>query len=127
MKPVTCDADNDGKQDVFVSDFINDRMSLFLGLGDGTLASPSVAFDGHEAEAPTCVDVNGDGNRDLLFPSQGSGFGVALADGLGGFAAPTFPGGGAFDLAVADFNGDNKLDVAFASISANNFTIALGN
>ncbi len=75
------------------------------------------------AGAAAAADFNGDGFQDLIFPSgcgpgdscTPSGFTLLLSNGAGGYQAPlsfTAPVNGANFLAVADFNGDGKPDVA---------------
>lgn len=59
-------------------------------------------------------DLDGDGNSDLIVGRSGS-IEVLLADGVGGFGAPTsFSQGGLDmeDIAVGDIDGDGALDVA---------------
>jgi len=52
---------------------------------------------------------------------------VLLGDGTGRFAAgPSFAAGpGAYNLAVADINGDGKLDLAMSSFEGDAVTILL--
>ena len=57
---------------------------------------------------------------------------VLLGNGAGGFGAPTvFRNGpgifGTDSIAVADFNKDNKLDVAIANSGTQNISVLLGN
>jgi hypothetical protein len=65
-------------------------------------------------------DFNNDGIPDIITGNNGgtSGFGVSVNLGIGDgrFRNPlnSAPGVGTFDMAVGDFNGDGKLDVALA-------------
>src|SRR5208283_737119 len=77
-------------------------------------------------------DFNGDGKLDLAIANRGSNtVTVLLGNGTGGFkAAPgsPFPAGTQpYSVAVGDFNGDGKLDLAIANAGGNNVTILLGN
>ncbi|MFE1555435.1 FG-GAP repeat domain-containing protein [Streptomyces sp. NPDC058734] len=91
---------------------------------------PTVSFSGAAAvplptgsgkgTAPALDDLNGDGKADLVTPVKGSNTLVAaLGDGKGGFG-PGVPFGlasGAFPTAVAlaDLNGDGRLDAVVAA------------
>ncbi|MBI5719213.1 MAG: VCBS repeat-containing protein [Burkholderiales bacterium] len=132
---------------------VNADVSFTAYLGDGrggftaratlpvatiTLGSGE-SFTVREIESFALADVNGDGKADLLFfgkdfvarnsPGEfySPGLLVALGDGGGGFAAPTFvpapnfaPPGDfdygliASNLLVADVNGDGKGDLVYA-------------
>lgn len=79
-----------------------------------------------------CGDLNGDGNPDLivLTPfSSGKSAAVLLGNGDGTFRVTTLNlGTWPFRIAVADFNGDGKQDVAFTdTFNVNTLDIALGN
>ena len=104
-------------------------LSILIGNGDGTMRSAQYMNENPDgtneitARAAAAADFNGDGFQDLIFPSgcgpgdscTPSGFTLLLSNGAGGHQAPlsfTAPVNGATFLAVADFNGDGKPDVA---------------
>jgi hypothetical protein len=79
-------------------------------------------------------DFNGDGKLDLVVPNTISGtVSILLGNGDGTFkAGPSYTVGQGsfyqfFDVAVADFNGDGKLDFVVANFNGNNVTVFLGN
>ncbi len=134
------DINGDGRADMLVADEcvdLNDcnktggLVAVLLGNGDGTF-QPAVPYRSG-GEAPTglaVADINGDGKQDVLvaneicFPrgpdcAAGEGsVGVLLGNGDGAFqSVVTYGSGGdeASSVAVADVNGDQKLDVVVAN------------
>ena len=119
---VAADFNGDGIPDLAITDYAaNDtagNLTVLLGNGNGTFtaAGPSPEIGG-ASFGLTAADFNGDGIADLAFivPHDGSGLiQVMLGDGDGTFGAPIAistdidPG----SIAVGDFNGDGKLDMA---------------
>ena len=108
-------------------------ISLLLGNGDGTFQEPPIITMPPDAAAAIGIgDFNRDGKLDLVtvgqFGSAGQA-GILLGNGDG-----TFTPGESYDIgadpqsvAVADLNGDGKLDLAIADIFAGSIDILLGN
>jgi len=129
-RSVACsDVNGTGRADVVVAN--SGAIGVLLNNGDGTLQpvvtyqSPGVV-DGWSALAVR--DVNGDGKPDLLVAAtlgctgcnNDSVAGVLLGNGDGTFQPPvTYSSGGQYarSVAVADVNGDGKLDLIVASCS----------
>ena len=107
------------------------NLQLYLGNGDGTFGSaltPPVAdnvnppFGGTVTGQIALADMNGDGRPDLItLGTTNNGnyaeLAIALGNGDGTFQTPTvvdFGDGSSlgYGIAVADFNGDGKPDVA---------------
>ena len=120
------DLNRDGKRDLVVNDMDDTPdygggpevavIAVSLGNGDGTFTQTH-KYDLSElgSGALSLRDMDGDGIRDAVVVLN-SGFDVLQGDGAGGFEAPvafahTHWTGDA-NLAVADYNGDGKLDVA---------------
>jgi hypothetical protein len=135
---VIADLNGDGKADYVVTSNQNGGANIFFGNGDGTLQAPVYLPNG--AVSVAVADVNGDGKPDLLMggsltSSVGSeGLMVYLNNGGGSFGAPTLfaiPGlnggfSGSGSVAVADINGDGKLDAVLSNLSNNTVAVMLG-
>jgi hypothetical protein len=126
------DVNRDGRLDLIVSasggpDF--DAVGILLGNGDGTFQPVTYYLDGGCSSA-VAADVNGDAVPDLVAANTGSaacgpdaqGFaGILLGNGSGAFQpesnylAINFTDNGVGGVAVADLNGDGKLDVMVTS------------
>jgi hypothetical protein len=127
------DLDGDGKLDVVVTNFGAGgapSVSVALGSGDGTFKQPSLsspAAAGGVVRGVALGDLSGDGKPDVVVGVD-SGIAVLLNDGRGGLKpAQTYAvGKGTFDMAVADFDGDGKLDVAALAIGDGSLGILLG-
>lgn len=134
------DFNSDGKMDMAIVDSANNAVTIYLNNGDGTFKESANYSTGASGASVAVGDVNGDGKPDIvvgLNSACGSkvGFGVLLGNGDGTFQpvvvyANSTSGGCAPTLALADVNGDGKLDViANSSNSGTNasFWVNLGN
>jgi FG-GAP-like repeat/Cep192 domain 4/Abnormal spindle-like microcephaly-assoc'd, ASPM-SPD-2-Hydin/FG-GAP repeat len=106
-------------------------IQIMLGNGDGTFQF-GATYESSQPAAPTTADVNGDGKLDLLFisttfPSALTQLTVMLGNGDGTFQPPLSYGSfdEAQDIAVGDFNGDHKPDVAIANFRGEAVTVLL--
>ncbi len=127
------DFNGDGKPDVVSSNYSNSSLTLLLGDGTGafTAASGNPFPAGTGPQSVAVGDFNGDGKPDLVIADYGGNtVTVLLGNGAGGFApAPDSPftdSAWPVSVAVGDFNGDGKLDLAIADFSGNTVTVLLG-
>jgi hypothetical protein len=129
------DVNGDGKPDVLVLTYVKsvnvNSVGVLLGNGDGTF-QPAVTYNsgGLFPSSVAVADLNGDGNPDLVVENgQCCGTGVAtvgvlLGDGNGIFQpVVTYKSGrgtNGTSIAVADVNGDGKLDIVASTSSVDN-------
>ena len=132
------DVNKDGKPDVLV---VGETAGLivYLNGGSGTLLAPTTFAVPTFNHSLVLGDVNNDGNLDAVVGGSGATFDASsnpssptdnihllLGDGKGGFAAPVgvvAPAVGRYGLALADFDGDGKLDIAATNLNHGVFII----
>jgi hypothetical protein len=133
------DVNGDTKLDIVTTNsasefYDNGTVNVMLGTGDGTFAAPVDSFAGAHPTSLALGDLNGDGKLDVVVANQGAGdmvvwsVGVLLGNGDGTFAvsadASTDRAGW---VALADLNGDGKLDLVMAFDSGPELRVMLGN
>jgi hypothetical protein len=135
----TGDFNADGNLDLAIIDQIYFLGFVTLGYGDGAFNSAGVLDTTTAFVNGVAVgDFNGDGKLDAIVTSAGSGTGtegaalnVSLGNGDGTFTqakdSPIALGQNPYAIAVADFNGDGKLDVAVTDQASTVVYILLGN
>jgi RHS repeat-associated protein len=128
------DFNGDGKLDLAVANSGRNTVTILLGNGDGTFtpASGSPVAVGNVPYSIAVGDFNGDGKLDLAVANSGSNtVTILLGNGDGTFTpaigSPVAVGSKPYSVAVGDFNGDGRLDLAVANGLDNTVTILLGN
>lgn len=123
------DVNGDGKLDALVANYLTTNLSVLLGNGSGgfTLQTAMPSLGVSNPTSLVVADVNGDGKIDALATdSNGGALSVLLGNGSGGFtyqaSSPATGGNIPYDVAVADVNGDGKVD----ALVINNFDGTLG-
>ena len=133
------DFNGDGKLDLAVTNYgpngTGNTASILLGDGTGNFTLASSPFVGQGPVLLAVADFNGDGKLDLAVPNCGLGCGgsggavsILLGDGAGNFTLASSPATGwdPMSVAVGDFNGDGKLDLAVANQWSDSVSILLG-
>lgn len=125
----TGDFDNDGLPDAAVSSR-NDSLVRVLVNSDlnreyVTLGAVEPVFTLNTPSGVETADIDRDGNLDIVYAERAGAIGIALGDGRGGFAFPSFLSAdeGSTWLAIADLDGDDWPDIAVSNDNAG--TIAL--
>jgi hypothetical protein len=126
------DLNGDGIPDLAVANRDSSTLSILLGNGDGTFATPTSVVTGINPTSITAGDFNGDGKMDLAVanscgstPDSNCGtyldpqgtLTILLGNGDGTFtqAANETTDVWPASVAVGDFNGDGKPDLAVAN------------
>jgi hypothetical protein len=125
---VVGDFNNDGKVDLAATNASG--IAILFGNGNGTFQAANF-YTSPLIYLQDAVDLNGDGNLDLVGVVNANGGNVvevSLGNGDGTFTAlaPTNLNVGLQSLAIADVNGDGKLDL-LASTFLSGVQLALGN
>jgi YD repeat-containing protein len=130
------DFNEDGKLDLAVTNTGGGTVTILLGNGDGTFTtSVNSPAAGASPISVVAGDFNQDGKLDLAVTNSGGlGAGtvtILLGNGDGTFAqasgSPITVGEMPVSIAVADFNGDGKPDLAVVNENGGTVTILLGN
>ncbi len=107
------DLDGDGTTDAVTADAAQDRLSILLGLGDGTFAAPTHVPVGSNPQDVALADFDLDGALDVVSADRGSGeLSVILA--AGGASTVSVPGT-PDHLEVADMDVDGVPDLISTS------------
>ncbi len=127
------DLNGDGKRDIVVANSDSKNLTILLGDGRGgfTPAPGSPLTAGELPNDIAIADLNGDGKLDLVVPNHETNqVAIFVGDGRGGFTTATpvkvQSKPHVHGVAVADFDGDRKLDLAVESWETNQVEILIG-
>lgn len=115
------DINSDGFQDVVSTNpVVGQTISLYMGTSPTSWAlTNSLSAEGGYPTHVRLVDVNGDGNLDLLLVDGFDGLMFLAGQGDGSFGPVQFSsvGDSAREIALGDLDGDNNLDAVVSTIN----------
>ncbi len=126
------DFNGDGKPDLAVMNYYGLTESIYLGNGDGTFALKSTLDFSLLPQGIAIGDFNGDGIPDLAVTEANNNGSLYLGNGDGTFTLNSYfeagsPATNPTTIVVGDFNGDGKLDLAYADMENFVVSVVLGN
>lgn len=134
------DFDNDGKTDAVINGLFGSDLYYFAGGDNGRFADTPTTISLSPQQGPRVYptdavvgDFNGDGRPDVAvtegYQTRGPDNVAILLNTGSGFQPPsTFASGGSgpTGIAVADFDGDGKLDLAVANVNSGSAAVFRG-
>jgi hypothetical protein len=136
---VVADFNGDGYPDIAVANAGSStnpgNVMVLLNNKNGTFGSPIITSAGTNPNFIAAADLNGDTKQDVVVTNQGGGnVSVLLGNGNGTFTlksancvGSTLCKGVPTSVAIADFNGDGKLDLAVTNYEDTSVSVLLGN
>src|SRR5271157_4918191 len=134
----TGDFNGDGHPDLAIVNFSDHTISVPLGNGDGTFRAARAYNVDLDRKSVAAGDLDGDGKPDLVVTnfcgtdatcaSNGTvSVLLGVGDGTYKFAASYPLGAGPLSVALADLNGDQKLDLIAVNRGDKSVSVLLGN
>jgi hypothetical protein len=124
------DFNNDSKPDLAALVQVRNDLqvvAILPGMGSGTFQSPVLTrIHTTSATSVSTADLNKDGKLDLVVGDSDGNFIVLLGNGDGTFEPEVDYTGGGPSVVVADFNGDENLDIAAANARTKSVWVSLG-
>ncbi|PYP91739.1 MAG: hypothetical protein DMG65_06750, partial [Candidatus Angelobacter sp. Gp1-AA117] len=135
---IVADLDGDGHLDLATADSVGNTVSIPLGNGDGTFQAAQSYSTSLDVQSVVAGDLDGDGHPDLVVTNfcgsdrncaNGGTATVFMGGASGTFrkSSTVALGNGPIAAALADVNGDKKLDLLVLNHSDNNITVMNGN
>ncbi|CAF3176865.1 unnamed protein product [Rotaria socialis] len=126
------DFNSDASLDIAVANYGDNTISVLLGYGDGSFTSQIIYASGASPLTVVVGDFNNDTRLDLVLTNQIDGcvsvlLGVINQAFLKAETLITGNGSQPSSVVIADYNNDNKKDIAIANLGTNTIDIFLGN
>jgi CSLREA domain-containing protein len=127
------DFNSDGNQDLAVANYNSNNVSILIGNGAGTFGTAVDFAVGNQPNSIAVGDFNSDGKQDFVTANydfnHSNNVSVRLGNGDGSFGGLTnlSTGESVEGIAIGDFNGDGKQDLAIANGYSSILSILLGN
>ncbi|MHB1839379.1 MAG: beta strand repeat-containing protein [Acidobacteriaceae bacterium] len=126
------DLNHDGSPDIVVANETDGTVSVLLNNGSGGFGTASTYTVGRLPTGVAIGDLNGDGFPDLAVTNYGGNdVSILINSGTGTFtpgSTPTLAAGtNPYNVAIADFRGDGKNDVAITNFKSSDAEVYLGN
>ncbi|CAF2006083.1 unnamed protein product [Rotaria magnacalcarata] len=127
------DFNKDNKLDIAVAFQKDDNVGVFMGYGNGSF-SEQIVYKLPNGSSPVWLivhDFNKDNAQDMAVAnSDGNNVGIFLGYGNGTFRNASLYSTGSdsapCSIAIGDFNGDNRMDIAAANVKDGNIVILFG-
>lgn len=120
------DLDNDGRLDLAVANSSSSSVTVLMGTGGGSFASPTFYGTGRQPQSIDIGDLDADGIKDLATSNlYGNSVTVLTGNGDGSFGSRVDFGTGRspYSLALGDVNADGHLDIAVANLASGFATV----
>jgi hypothetical protein len=120
----------DGLMDFAVGNSTNDKVTVFIGNGEGDFSSIQNYVADYGVRGLSVIDVNGDGFMDIVTANRNANnVSILINNGDGSFASPVnfdANGNGETASATADVNGDGIMDLFIGAFNTDEVILFLG-
>ena len=125
------DFNGDGLVDIVTTSNGTNQITIALGNGNGTFATPTRINTAGYPRGIGIVDFDGDGDMDIAFAVRNiDSIGLLTNNGAGVFSGPAYIASGAagpYGLAAADMNNDGILDLVVGHDTTQSVVVHRGN
>ncbi len=125
------DFNNDGHADLCLAAVNSNSVWVLLGAGNGTFSSITEISVGSTPHGVAVLDVDGDGDPDIVNSNNGSNnLSLLVNNGSGSFAPSVFFNGnvtGEYGVVAGDMNSDGIMDVVVGAREGQQIVTMLGN